>query len=388
MKYIRLTMIALITVIAVPFSLHAQELVQDKQEIVRAQVVHIDSEKDETIPGTDTQQTIQELQVKILEGASVGKTISLRNDFTKLDTGETFYVIHITPWDGKNDTYTVSEPYRLPQLGVLLIIFLVVVIIFGGKQGIRGIASLCGSLVLILFVLMPGISHGYSPVWLSIGIASLIIVIGSYVTHGFNRTTSAAVVGMIATIVFIGILTHFMLGYTRLTGYGNEESVYLDLNSHGTLDMMGILLGGILIGLLGVMYDAAIGQAIAVEELHHIAPHVNRKTIYTRSLRIGREHIGALVNTLAIAYVGTALPLLLLFYTSSNASAGVTINREIFSTEIVRSLIGSIGLVLAVPITTFISVFMIVKKNAPNAGSTSEIQHEQTLIEHTKHHHS
>jgi uncharacterized membrane protein len=133
------------------------------------------------------------------------------------------------------------------------------------------------------------------------------------------------------------------------------------------------------------MYDAAIGQAVSVEELHRVAPHISRKTIYARAIRIGREHIGALVNTLAIAYVGASLPLLLLFYASAE-SASVIINREIFATEVVRSLVGSIGLILAVPVTTLISVWMLVKKSDAPADPKT-LREESEALEHAGHHH-
>ena len=132
-----------------------------------------------------------------------------------------------------------------------------------------------------------------------------------------------------------------------------------------------------MIGLLGILYDVAIGQAISVEELHHLAPHIGRGIIFKRAMRMGREHIGALINTLAIAYVGVSLPLLLLFSTPPVAVA-MTINKEIFATEIIRILIGSIGLILAVPITTLLSVYILmpkVKKNIPK----EELQKVKTI---------
>ena len=143
-----------------------------------------------------------------------------------------------------------------------------------------------------------------------------------------------------------------------------------------------------MIGLLGVLYDVAIGQAISVEELLRIAPHVPKKTIYNRAIRIGREHIGALVNTLAIAYVGASLPLLLLFSQSSTESIWITMNREIFATEIVRTMIGSIGLVLAVPITTVVSVWILTKKGRENIHiDKTVIEKEVHALEHTEHKH-
>ena len=118
-----------------------------------------------------------------------------------------------------------------------------------------------------------------------------------------------------------------------------------------------------MIGLLGVLYDIAISQAIAVEELFLAGTHMSRVDIYKRAIRIGREHIGALVNTLAIAYVGVALPLLLLLTQTYSGSASLSsvLNSELFATEIVRILVGSIGLILAVPITTFVAVWMLSK---------------------------
>ena len=280
--------------------------------------------------------------------------------------------------------YAVHDPYRLPQLGILVGLFLLVVIIFGGKQGLRGLASLIGSFVFIFYLLLPGVIHGHSPLLITVAVSSLIIVLGSYVTHGFNRTTTAAVVGMIGTVTITGVLAYVMVHYTRLSGFGSDEVVYLNLNAGGTIDIIGLLLGGIIIGLLGVLYDAAIGQSVSVDELTRIAPHVSRKKIYERALRIGREHIGALVNTLAIAYVGASLPLLLLFYQTSSGTLSHTINTEIFATEIVRIMIGSIGLVLAVPITTLVSMFMLVH---PKTSNTVALHHEEEALEHAGHTH-
>ena len=377
---------SLLVLIFLPFEqIQAQEIVEDKHETVKARVLEIKNEKTETIPGTDTEHAVQTLHIKILAGELSGKTIDIENDYDQLKVGDVFYLKHIIPWDGGQELYSVAGPYRIPTLIFLTLLFIALTIFFGGKQGFRGLISLFGSLFLIAFVLLPAIAQGYSPVTVSIGVSSLIIILGSYVTHGFNRTTTSAVIGMIGTISFIGLFASYSIQLAGLTGFETDESMYLHFNSRGTIDLAGLLLGGILIGLLGVMYDAAIGQSISVEELHRVAPHMSRKAIYIRALRIGREHIGALVNTLAIAYVGASLPLLLLFYLSSE-SAMVIINREVFSTEIVRSLVGSIGLILAVPITTLVATWMLIKK--PKDGVTMEtIEKERHALEHTGHHH-
>ena len=362
----------------------AQELIPDQQETVRAQVLEIESEQTETLPGTDALGTTQSLRVKILEGTEEGKILIVEDDYITLEEDEVFYLTHT--WntvDGQN-YYTVSEPYRLNSLYFFITLLIFLVIIFGGIQGLRGLIALSGSFLVIFYILIPGILHGYSPVGISIGVASLIVILGSYITHGFNKTTSSAVLGMITTIFITGALAYIAVHVTRLTGFGSEEANYLNLNTRGAIDLVGLLLGGILIGLLGVLYDAAIGQAVTVEELHRAGPHLPRKIIYKRALRVGREHIGALVNTLALAYVGASLPLILLFAHSSQEGVSIALNREIFSAEIIRIIIGSIGLVLAVPITTLISTRILVRKT--EATSPEKIKEELSNIEKTSSH--
>ena len=233
---------------------------------------------------------------------------------------------------------------------------------FGGKQGARALGSLVSSFLLIATVLLPGILNGWNPLLATFGVALLIIIFGSYLTHGWNRTTTAAVVGMLVTVLCTGFLAYVAVHAAKLSGFATEESTYLNINTRGVIDFQALLLGTILIGLLGLLYDAAIGQAVSVEELASAAEHLHREEITKRALRIGREHIGALVNTLAIAYVGASLPLLLLFYGDGGSGVLQIVNREVFATEIVRIVVGSIGLVLAVPITTLIAARMLVKE--------------------------
>ncbi len=343
------------------FTLHAQEFIPDKVTTMKARVVEILESKEKTLPGTDTRTLFQTLRVEIIKGEEEGKILTLPNDYLALEVGQKFYLTHTSnPLDG-SDWYAVSEPDRLPALYFFFGLFILTILFFGGKQGIRGFLALVMSILFILYILLPGILHGYSPLLVAIGTATLIIVIGSYVTHGVNRTTTAAVMGMIATVIFTGILAFIAVKMTHLSGFANEEAVYLNFNTQGKIDFAGLLLGGILIGLLGVLYDAAIGQAAAVDELAHAGAHLPRKTIFRKALRIGREHIGALINTLAIAYVGASLPLLLL-YSMHTTDIAMTLNREIFATEIIRAIVGSIGLILAVPITTLIATSMLVKK--------------------------
>lgn len=337
---------------------YGAELLLDRQNTVKALVNEVVSSKYEDVAGSSISVPSQELQVEILEGEDAGKIIMFNNDFIQLKKGDTFFLNEIIRSDSNERMYSVADPYRLPVIYFFAALLFVLVVIFGGKQGIRGMLSLIGSLLLIMYVLLPSIMKGYDALIVSISVASLIIILGSYITHGFTRTTSSAVLGMIITVVMTGFLAYFATKLSMLTGFVEEEAMYLNFDTKGKIDFVGLLLGGMIIGLLGVLYDAAIGQAVSVEELCKAGPNLSRVEIYKRTLRIGREHIGALINTLAIAYVGMSLPLLLLF-SRSDASILQIANREVFATEIIRTLVGSIGLVLAVPITTLIATMML-----------------------------
>ncbi|MDB5225145.1 MAG: hypothetical protein JWL87_97 [Candidatus Adlerbacteria bacterium] len=337
----------------------AQELVPDTVTIVKAQVVEVVSDDTRPIPGIGATSIYQSIRAEILEGEDAGQVLTLDNDYLRLKAGEVFYARHtVNRIDGTN-RYTVLDPYRLPVLAFFAGLFLVCLFAFGGLQGLRGLVALAASIGLIVYVLLPGILSGISPLPLSIGVAGIIIIAGSYITHGINRTTSAAVAGMLATVVVTGILAYIAVHWGRLSGFSSEEATYLNIDTRGGIDFVGLLLGGLVIGLLGILYDAAISQAIAVEELLGMNRDASRAHIFKRALRIGREHIGALVNTLAIAYVGAYLPLLLLFKLTSTQSIWITINQELFATELLRTLVGSTGLILAVPLTTALAVWML-----------------------------
>ncbi|MFZ4500437.1 MAG: YibE/F family protein [Minisyncoccia bacterium] len=326
----------------------------------------------------------QVLEVEILSGPEKGSVATFTNDYVMLKKGDRAFVAKVETEEGAR--YVLTDPDRVPILAVLFISFILLVVFFGGLQGVRGLIALAGSFLLIGYLLLPGILNGYPVLLVTIGVSALIIILGSYITHGFNKTTTAAVIGMIGTVIFTGILSYIVVNMARFNGITSDEDFYLNNQFAGGIDLVGLLLGGMVIGLLGVLYDAAISQAIAVEELHQVAPHLDRKVIFSRAIRIGREHIGALVDTLAIAYVGVSLPLLLLFMATVDLPLYQILNQQIFATEIIRILIGSIGLVLAVPITTALSVWILMKEREGEV-SIETLEKEQEALKHFHHHH-
>lgn len=350
---------------------YAQELVPDQYEFIKATVEKVTFKEERVLIGTTT-RNVYDVDVKLVDGSI--KT--LENDHFLVNVGDNIYVKKRTDSEG-NIYYSLDEPVRLPILITLISVFIVLSIWIGGKQGVKGLVTLFGSMFLLFLFLVPGIIKGHSPVLISLSVASCIIVLGSYVTHGFNRTTTTAVLGMLVTVLGAGIATYISMNAMSLTGVYSEDVVYLMFNTAGTLDVKGLLFAGIMIGLLGILYDVAIGQAIAIEELIRADKNMSFKKLIQRGMRIGREHIGALVDTLALAYVGASLPLLLLFATSDSPILYI-LNREDISTELVRILIGSASIILAVPITTWIAVYVLKRWGVPDEkteGGCAHVHH-------------
>ncbi|MEK7185110.1 MAG: YibE/F family protein [Patescibacteria group bacterium] len=364
-----------------PIPVHAAELVQDKVEIVKARVVEVLEQEKRTVPGTNVQSVYQTIRAEILEGAEKGERVEIENDFLVLEKGDRFFLQHTTSGLDGREMYAVREIDRTGIMLAFVGIFIVVVLIFSGKQGLRSLLGLAGSLFVILYVLVPSLLRGYPPVLTSIAIATVILFLAIYFTHGFNRISTVAFSGTVLAVILTGILAYLGVTLASLSGFASDEAVYLNFNTGGTLDFAGLLLGGIMIGVLGVLDDIAVTQAAVVSELYHSASHLSKKEIYKKAVRVGKEHVGALVNTLALAYTGASLPLLLLFSTSDSGFASI-INQEIFATEIIRTVVGSIGLILTVPITTLLAVYLL--KNYKD-GKSGHAGHQHAHSHHHAH---
>ena len=338
----------------------AQEgsLVQDKTEVVKAEVVEVLSETAGNIPGTDVENVSQTISVKILEGDQNGKIVTFENDYILLERGDRFFLFHsIDGLDGR-EMYSVRDVDRRYVIMFFVALFIAVVLFFSGKQGVRSLIGLAGSFLVILYVLIPSILKGYPPMLTSVVVATIILFFAIYFTHGFNRVSTVAFSGTVLAVILTGILAYIGVTLARLTGFATEEAFYLNVNTKGALDFTGLLLGGIMIGVLGVLDDIAVTQAAVVRELYNSAAHLTPTEVYKKAIGVGKEHVGALVNTLALAYTGASLPLLL-FFSTTDSSVSNIINQEIFATEIIRTVVGSIGLILTVPITTFLAVYFL-----------------------------
>jgi len=361
------------------FTVEAQssDLHQARQDLVRAKVVEIVEQSQELIPGTTMIRVSQSLIVEIREGDRKGEEVVVNNDVVEMGVGDVFFLAIFESIDG-SEYFVVTDPDRTWVLIFFTFLFVAAVLSFGFWKGIRALISLIVSFGVIIFFLIPALLQGAPPVPTTVFFASVILFFAMYITHGINRITHAAFLGTSVTIAAISLLAHLAVSWAKLSGFHSDEAVYLYLDTGGSLDMAGLLLGAIIIGVLGVLDDISITQAATVREMTSAAPHLSKLEIFRRTLSVGKEHVVSLVNTLALAYAGVALPLLLLFADPVQPWS-IIVNMEIFAVEILRTLIGSIGLIMAVPVTTAFAVYLAVK---PADGSEDDLE-----LPHHHHHH-
>ena len=335
----------------------AQELYDEYQGTFRGEVIEVVDEEVREVPGTGTDQIFQTIRAQVLDGPIEGRVVTIENDFLELERGDKFYFNYYKYIDG-SEQYGVTTIDRKDSLIILAVLFVFTVVLFGGMQGVRSLIALAGSFLIIFYVLLPGLLNGWNPLVASVLVAGGILFAAIFFTHGFNRESAVAYGGTMIAVLITSIVAILAVQGADLSGFNAEEAVYLNLNTGGTLNFTALLLGAIIIGALGVLDDIAVTQAAVVTELFSSNKEMTRREAYMRAIRVGREHVGALVNTLVLAYTGAALPLLLFFHLSS-ASFGSLINSELFATEIVRTIVGSIGLILTVPIVTLLAVFYL-----------------------------
>jgi uncharacterized membrane protein len=305
-------------------------------------------------------QEYQVLQVELLEGEYQGILMEvdyglrqLRPEGIRFSPGDQILVTFGRRPDGVLTAYFVDFVRTRPLLW-LLGTFVAFILLVSRWKGFRSLLALAFSLTVIIAYIIPNILSGEDPVRVSITGSALLLGVTLYLTYGWNLKTHSAVVGTLVVLLITGSLAWFFVGLTRLTGQGNEEALFLlqmpDLN----INLRGLVLGGMLIGALGVLDDLVTTQASAIFELHTANPRLGFGELYRRVMRIGQDHVAATVNTLVLAYAGASLPMLLLF-TMARGDYGYLVNLEFVAEEIVRTLVGSIGLLTAVPITTAIS---------------------------------
>ncbi|MFJ8008903.1 YibE/F family protein [Streptomyces fagopyri] len=297
--------------------------------------------------------------VRVDTGKDKGRTfteIVQPDQSRQLHQGEKVVVAY-EPSAPKDLQYSVTDVNRKFPMALLAGIFALAVVVVGRLRGLMALIALAVSFLILTLFILPAILEGANPLVVAVVGASAIMLIALYMCHGLSARTSVAVLGTLLSLVLIGVLGSGFIGWAALTG-NTDDNTGLIHGLYPSIDMSGLLLAGVIIGSLGVLDDVTVTQTSAVWELHEANPTMGWRGLYRAGIRIGRDHIASVVNTLVLAYAGAALPLLLLF-SIAQSSVGAVANSELVAEEIVRTLVGSIGLVASVPVTTALAALVV-----------------------------
>jgi uncharacterized membrane protein len=269
----------------------------------------------------------------------------------KLSVGDTVIVAKETVTSDQGE-YAIMDKFRLPGVAIALIAFLILAIIFGGIRGFTSMLGLSASIAILIFGVVPAIMSGHNPLAVCLVASIVIAVVSILLAHGFNKRSYIALGATIVTLIGAIIFSFVGVWLAKLSGAGSEAAIYLQIGSLPSLNLQGLLLGAMIIGILGVLDDVTTAQVAAIEEIGIADASLDFKELYKRGLRVGREHIASLVNTLALAYAGASFPLFLIFAVQGGPPLWVVLNAEYVMEEVVRTIVGGASLVIAVPIST------------------------------------
>ncbi|WP_381796330.1 YibE/F family protein [Streptomyces niveus] len=278
-------------------------------------------------------------------------------------------VVAYAPDAPRDLQYSVTDVDRTTPMALLAGIFALAVVVVGRLRGLMALIALVISFAVLTLFILPAILQGSNPLIVAVVGSSAIMLLALYLCHGLTARTSVAVLGTLISLLLIGLLGSLFIGWASLTG-NTDDNTGLIHGLYPEIDMSGLLLAGVIIGSLGVLDDVTVTQTSAVWELRQADPDMGPRALYRAGIRIGRDHIASVVNTLVLAYAGAALPLLLLF-SIAESSVGTVANSELVAQEIVRTLVGSIGLVASVPVTTALAALVVSADRPGTSGGSA-----------------
>jgi len=357
-------------------------------EAVQARVLEIVEQGEIDLGGVV--QTYQIVRVELLEGEykglvmemDYGKRQLVSSSITLQPDDLIFVTIGLRP-DGVLAVYFMDF-VRTKYLLWLSLLFVITVLLISRWKGLRSLLSMAFSLFMIIGYIIPQVLAGGDPLRVSIIGSVILLTVTLYLTYGWNLKTHSSVISMIFVLLITGLLAGAFVNFTRLTGSGDENILFLRQILNTQINLRGLLLGGMIIGALGVLDDLVTTQASAVFELHHANRSLGFQGLFRAAMRIGEDHIAATVNTLVLAYAGAALPMLLLF-SLGRGNYGYLVNFEVVAEEIVRTLVGSLGLITAVPLTTVIAIGLA--SRADSLGKWEQLLGPMGSGESHPHHH-
>lgn len=331
-------------------------------EYLRAEVKEILEEGEQEFG-----ESFQRLKLELNSGENKGEIVEAEHvldfkfpELQKREVGDN--VVLVTSQEEDNLSYTLLDTYRVPALLWIFVLFFVLVILLGKRKGFFSILGLGITVAILLWYVVPSITSGKDPFLTALIGSVMIAVFSLFTAHGFHKRTAIALLSTALTLGIAALLGSIFVDFAHLLGLGSEEVTFLELSEGQVLNLRGLLLAGIVIGTLGVLDDITTSQTAALFELKKVNPTLNFRELYKHGISVGREHIASLVNTLVLAYAGASLPLFLLFTMSNTEPLWVRLNSEFVAEEIVRTLVGSIALVLAVPISTILAAYFLRKE--------------------------
>lgn len=313
--------------------------------------------------GADASTRCLSATFRLLEGPDEGTTVTIElpansSRVGTLEVGRRVLLGHQP--DVQGFEYVFLEPDRRSPLLALAGVFALAVVALGRWRGVSALVGLLATLLVLFLFVVPAILDGRDPLLVSL-VGSVVIAFAAlYLSHGLSARTTVALFGTLGGLLCAAILAVVFMDLAEITGLASEEALFL--TALGTkLDLRGLILGGMMIGALGAIDDITVTQASAIWELRSVDPTRSRRRLLRSGMRIGRDHVASTVNTLVLAYAGASMPLLILFVLSDQP-AGTVANGEIVATEIVRSLVGSLGLIASVPLTTWLAVDVVTRR--------------------------
>lgn len=326
-----------------PLFVHAQ------QNIFKAKVIDVISSNEIVLEGLNVTTIEQTIKVLAIDGDLSQKEFTLTQNKFEVQEGEYVFIQQI-----EEGQFQLLEKDRTHMIFYVVLLFMFLILLLNRFQGLKSLFGLLLSFLVIIFVMLPLIMNGFNPLLVSIVVGALILASVLFLSHGYNQGSFIALCGTLGAILCAGLLSLGVSIWMKLTGLGSDEALNALIVTGGSIDFGELLLAGIIIGMLGVLDDIAITQVAVVSEIKKANPSLSTREVFVRALRVGKEHVSALVNTLILAYTGASFPLLILLY-KSGIRFDMLISQEIVSVEIVRTLVGSIGLIIAVPLTTYLA---------------------------------
>lgn len=332
---------------------------ESQEETLEGEIVEVLEERETDEGGV--KEVFQKLEILVTKGSLEGQKIVVetQEELSKVgqvryEKGEEVLLSYSRNVKGE-DVFYITDYVRRHSLFWLLVIFLTLSLLVAKWRGLTSFVGTGVSFLIIIKLILPQILLGRDPILIAIFGAVLMVPITFYLSHGVNRKTTVAILGSLVTLAITGLLAKAFIEGAKLTGFTSDEAAFLKIAKGEMVNIKGLLLAGIIIGSLGILDDITISQAAIVEQLKKANTQLLPKELFSQAMNVGQDHIASMVNTLILVYTGAALPLLLLFVENPHPFSEV-ISYEIVAEEIVRSLVSSIGLILAVPMTTFLAV--------------------------------